>query len=60
MTFPEVRDRLAAIGWTITLTDEGKVRTSQPGPDGQPKQQHDYDTLAEACQDTLFRNASDQ
>jgi len=60
MTFGEVRDRLTLIGWNITLTDEGKVRTSRPDPDGQPKEQHDYDTLAEAYQDTLFRHGASQ
>jgi hypothetical protein len=60
MTFAEVRERLARIGWSVTLTDEGKVRTSHPGADSQPHEQHDYDTLAEAYQDTLFRNASRQ
>ena len=58
MTFGEVRDRLAAIGWNITLTDEGKVRTSRLGPSGQPADQRDYDTLADAYGDTLLRNAS--
>ena len=58
MTLAEVRERLAAIGWSLTLADEGKVHTSRPGPDGQPAEQHDYNTLAEAYKDTLFRNAS--
>ena len=58
MTFAEVRDRLAAIGWNITLTDEGKVRTSRSGPDGQRNEQRDYDTLAEAYANTFLRNAA--
>lgn len=58
MTFAEVRDRLAAIGWNITLTDEGKVRTSPSGPNGQLNEQRDYDTLAEAYANTFLRNAA--
>jgi len=59
MTFGEVRERLAHIGWTIELTDDGKVRTARPGADGQVLEQYDYDSLLEAYQDTLFRNADE-
>jgi hypothetical protein len=58
MTFAEVRERLAVIGWNITLTDEGKVRTSRPAADGQPTDERDYETLAEAYGDTILRNAA--
>lgn len=58
MTFGEVTERLAQIGWSILLTDEGKVRTFRTAADGQTKDQREYETLAEAYEDTVFRNAS--
>jgi len=59
MTFAEVRERLAHIGWTIELTDDGKVRTARPARAELPAEQHDYESLSEAYQDTLLRNASE-
>lgn len=59
MTFAEVRKRLAVLGWNITLTDQGKVRISRLEPNGRHADQRDYETLAEAYSDTIFRNAAE-